>query len=396
MDLSLSPAEAAFQQEFAAWLKANLPESQRAASLQGLSEEEGLKARRDWERTLGAGGWLGVSWPKEFGGRGATAMEQVIYLEELLAAGAPNAVDALGRGLVGPTIIDLGSDEQKQRFLPPMMRADVVWCQGFSEPDAGSDLASLQTRAVADGDDLVVNGQKIWSSGAHYSNWCALLARTDPDAPKHKGISFLLVDMSSPGISTRPIKQLSGDADFNEIFFDNVRVPRENVLGELNGGWAVANRLLAYERGVITMEILVGYQRLWDELREHARTVRANGRALVDDVRVRERLAESYTNIKLMRLANLRYITRYMRGEAPGAETSFMKLYWGTTEQTLCDLALALGGVDALTMAGSPRAIAGGEWLGSYLFSRAATVYGGTEDIQRNIIAERVYGLPRG
>jgi len=396
VDLSLSPSEEAFRREFSDWLRASLPDDSTAQRLRGLAEPRVLEARRAWERRLGESGWLGVSWPREYGGRGATAMEQVVYFEELLHAGAPASLNTLGLNLVGPTIIDVGTDEQKRRFLPPMLRGEAVWCQGFSEPNAGSDLAGLQTRAVRDGDDWVVNGQKIWSSGAHYAGWCALLARTDPDAPKHKGISFFLVDMASPGITVRPIKQISGDAEFNEIYFDNVRVPGDQILGEVNGGWLVANRMLAYERGVITMEMLAGYQRLWNELRDYTRATQRDNRALIDEPSVRERLARSWLDIQLMRLANLRYITRYMRGLPPGAETSYMKLYWVTTEQGLGDLALSLAGPDGLAMPGAPGAIAGGEWLRAYFMSRAASIYGGTQDIQRNIIAERIFGLPRG
>jgi alkylation response protein AidB-like acyl-CoA dehydrogenase len=396
MDLTLSPSEEAFRREFAAWLRANLSSEWQQAALRSLPDGQKLERRRAWERKLGEGGWLGVSWPKEYGGRGATAMEHVVYLEELFHSRTPDPLNTLGLNLVGPTLIDIGTDEQKHRFLGPMLRGEAVWCQGFSEPNAGSDLAGLQTRADRDGDEWVVNGQKIWSSGAQYSDWCALLARTDQDAPKHKGISFLLVDMKSAGISVRPIKQISGDAEFNEIYFDNVRVPADNVLGEVNGGWLVANRLLAYERGVITMEMIAGYQRLWDELRAYARSTKRDGRALVDDPRLRERLAASYVDIQLMRLANLRLLTRYMRGDAPGAETSYMKLMWVTTEQRLNDLAFALAGPDGLAMPGAPRAIAGGDWLRQYFMSRASSIYGGTQDIQRNIIAERVLGLPRG
>jgi alkylation response protein AidB-like acyl-CoA dehydrogenase len=396
VDLNLSPSEEAFRQELDAWLTANLTDDQRASRLHGLPEAQVLEVRRSWERKLGEGGWLGLSWPKEYGGRGASAMEHVIYLEELLRHDAPDPLDMLGLDLVGPTIIDVGTDEQKRRFLPPIMRGGVTWCQAFSEPNAGSDLAGLQTRAVADGDDWLISGQKIWSSQAQHADWCTVLARTDPDVPKHKGISFFVVDMTSPGIDVRPIRQISGDAEFNEIFFDSVRVPRDNLLGELNGGWLVANRFLAYERGVITMSMLFGYQRQWAELRAFARSTKRNGRLLVDDPRVRERLAESYTNIQLMRLANLRYITQYLRGNPPGAETSFMKLYWAATEQGLYDLTMALAGPDGLAMTGSPRAIAGGEWVKAYLMSRVASVYGGTQDIQRNIIADRIFGLPRG
>ncbi len=388
MDLNLSPSEEAFRREFVAWLRANLSDEWRERALRGQPTAQLLEARRVWERTLGAGGWLGVSWPEEYGGRGATAMEHVIYLEELFRAGAPDSLNTLGLNLVGPTIIEVGTDEQKRRFLPPMLRGEAVWCQGFSEPNAGSDLAGLQTRADRDGDDWVVNGQKIWSSGAQYSDWCALLARTDQQAPKHKGLSFLLVDMRSPGITVRPIKQISGDAEFNEIFFDNVRVPDDQILGEVNGGWFVANRMLAYERGVITMEMLAGYQRLWEDLRDYARASRRGGMLLIDVPSVRDRLARSYVDIQLMRFVNLRYISRYMRGLPPGAETSYMKLYWVKTEQGLSDLSLSLAGPAGLAM--------GGEWLRLYFMSRAASIYGGTEDIQRNIIAERVFGLPRG
>ena len=343
---------------------------------------------------MGAAGWLGVAWPKEFGGRGATPMEQVIHLETLLNADAPQPMDMLGIDMVGPSVIEFGSDEQRRRILPPIQRGETVWCQAFSEPDAGSDLASLQTKAVRDGDEWVINGHKIWSSEAHHAHWCTLLVRTDPDAPKHKGISFFMVEMSAPGITLRPIKQISGDSDFNEIFFDNVRVSRHNVLGEVNGGWLIANRFLAYERGIVTMLMLFGYQQLWDELRDFARTTSRNGRPLADDMNVRERLAASYTDIKLMRLANLRYITRYGRGETPGFETSIIKVYWAATEQRLGDLAMALGGPDALASSHASAPSDGG-WLKKYLYSRVASVYGGTLDIQRNIVAERIYGLPR-
>ena len=395
MDLNLSPSEEAFRQEFSSWLRENVPDELKASRLRGLPEEQVLDIRRAWHKKLGEAGWLGVAWPQEYGGRGASAMEHVVYLQEMREADAPDPMDMLGLDMVGPTIIDAGSDEQKHRFLPLIIRGEVVWCQAFSEPNAGSDLAGLQTRAERDGDDWLINGQKIWSSQAQHANWCTLLARTDPDAPKHRGISFFLVDMTTPGITVRPIKQISGDSDFNEIFFDNVRVPTECVLGEVNGGWLVANRFLAYERGVYTMVMLMGYQRQWEELRDYARKTSRNGKPMIQDPRIRERLAQTYTDIQLMRLANLRYITRYLRGSPPGEETSYMKLYWAPTEQGLSDLALLLAGPEGLAMAGSPRVIADGDWLTKYFLSRAASIYGGTQDIQRNIVAERIWGLPR-
>jgi alkylation response protein AidB-like acyl-CoA dehydrogenase len=395
VDLNLSPAEEAFRQEFGSWIKEHLTEEERESRLKGLPEKDVVAVRRAWERKLGAGGWLGVAWPKAYGGRGATAMQQVIYLQELLAADAPQPMDMLGLDMMGPTVIETGSEEQKQRFLPPIMRGEVVWCQAFSEPDAGSDLAGLKTRAELDGDEWVINGQKIWSSQAQYADWTTVLARTDPGAPKHKGITFFVVEMTTPGITLQPIKQISGESEFNEMFLDSVRVPRENVIGEVHGGWLVANRFLAYERGVITMAMLSGYQRLWEEMRDFARTTRRNGSLLVDDPRTREQLARCYTDIQLMRLANVRYISQYMRGSTPGFETSIMKLYWAPTEQHLCDLAMTLGGPAALAASATPYAVADGEWIRKYLFSRVASVYGGTQDIQRNIVAERIYGLPR-
>lgn len=395
MDLELTPEEQAFREEFSAWLRANLPDDWKNQNLHGRTADEAFQVRRAWQKKLGEAGWLGIAWPREYGGRGASLMEQIVWHEELIRAGAPGLADSMGLNMIGPTIIEVGTEEQKRQHLGGIMRGDLLWCQGFSEPNAGSDLASLQTRADLDGDEWIVNGQKIWSSGAQYADWCALLARTDQQAPKHRGITFFLVDMRSPGISVRPIRQMTGESEFNEVFFENVRVPRANVLGEVNAGWRVANRLLTYERGVITMVFLSRYQTVWQELRDFARTTARAGRPLLEDPRVREHLAQAYLDIQLMRLAQLRYITWYQRGRPPAEETSFMKLHWARAEQALFDTAMLLGGPDALLMPESPRALAGGTWTSAYLYSRAVTIYGGTQDIQRNIIAERIFGLPR-
>jgi alkylation response protein AidB-like acyl-CoA dehydrogenase len=314
----------------------------------------------------------------------------------MVEADAPVTADrGLGVQMIGPTIIEAGSDEQKRQHLGPIIRGEVIWYQGFSEPNAGSDLAALETRAVLDGDEYVITGQKLWGNPRH-SDWGAVLARTDPEAPKHRGISYFLVDMKSPGIQVGQIHDISDRHEIGEVYFDNVRVPRTNILGPLNEGWRVANRTLVWERGVITLQNAARYSRQWHELREYAHAAMRNGRPLAEDPTVRERLARVYCDVELMRLTNLMYLTRYIRGQTPGLETSYMKLLWVAAAQGLADLATHLFGPEALLVAGSPEAIDDGEWTADYYYSRAATIYGGTQDIQRNIIAERIFGLPRG
>ena len=326
-------------------------------------------------------------------------MEQAIFMMETHRAEAPPTVDRAGLRLLGPTLMEVGTPEQKTRFLGPLIRGEVVWCQGFSETEAGSDLASLRTKAVLEGDRYVVNGHKVWSSNGHYATWCMLMARTNPAAPKHKGITMLAVEMNSPGVTSRPILQISGQTGgehgFNEIFFENVSVPRDNVIGGVDNGWQVGMKAITYERGLFTMLVQVKFETVWEELREYARATRRNGRPLIDDPTVREQLAQLYSDIRMMRLTNLRYLTRYMRGVRPAEESSFMKLHWTATDQRLYDLAMALGGPSSLMMPEAPRSLYEGTWTSDYLYSRAATIYGGTQDIQRNLIAERIYGLPR-
>ena len=396
MDINLTPAERTFREEFVSWLTEHLPESWKWSEVKRLPPSEAWAIRRAFEQRMGEARWLGVAWPLEYGGRGATLMEQVIYQEELARLDAPPLPDMVGLQMVGPTLIEIGTPEQKEQYLAPIIRGEDVWYQGFSEPNAGSDLAGLQLRATRDGDEWVLNGQKIWGGGAEFADWGAILARSDAEAPKHRGISFFIVDMKSPGITVNYIRQINGGREFNEVFFDNVRVPADHILGGENQGWRVANRLLTYERGVITMSMLVGFQQLFDELVEYARATRRNGDRLIDVPHLREALARSYTDIQLMRLANLRWMTRYIRGVPPAEETSFMKLFWADTEQGLADVAALLAGPEALPMLGAPHALHGGEWVSEWLYSRVASVYGGTQDIQRNIIAERIFGLPRG
>ena len=395
MDIDLSPEEIEFRREFRAWLERNIPVDWEPRQARGQSHAESWEPRRDFERRMGRDGWLGVAWPVEYGGRGATLMEQVIYQEELARSEAPALAGHVGLQMVGPILMEVGTDEQRARFLPPILRGEEVWYQGFSEPNAGSDLASLQTRALLDGDEWVITGQKVWGGFAEFADWGAVLVRTDPDVPKHKGISFMVVDMKSAGIEIGHIREMHGGGNMNEVFFDQVRVPKHNVISAVNEGWTAATRLLTWERGVITLSILVNYEIYWERLREYARTTKRAGRSLADVPHLREGLAQTYVNIRMMKLANLRWLAHYLRGERPGLETSYMKLYWNKAHQSLTDLALELGGVDSLELPGSPAAPEG-DFAVEWMQSRATTILGGTEDIQRNIIAERIFGLPRG
>ena len=395
MDIALTSDEIEFRRDFRAWLEQNIPKEWEPAQSRTLSHASSWELRRDFERSMGRDGWLGVAWPEQYGGRGATLMKQVIYQEELARSEAPHLAGHVGLQMVGPILMEVGTDEQRSRFLPPILRGEEVWYQGFSEPNAGSDLAALQTRAVLDGDEWVITGQKLWGGFAEFADWGAVLVRTDPDVPKHKGISFMVIDMKAKGIEIGHIREMHGGANMNEVFFDGVRVPKDNVISEVNNGWNAATRLLTWERGVITLSILVHYEMFWERLREFARTTKRAGRLLSEVPYVREALAQTYVNIRLMKLANLRWLAHYLRGERPGLETSYMKLYWNKAHKSLTDLGMELGGVDALELPGSDAAPEGAfpiEWMQS----RATSILGGTEDIQRNIIAERIFGLPRG
>jgi alkylation response protein AidB-like acyl-CoA dehydrogenase len=396
VDIDLRPQEIKFRQEFRAWLEQNIPADWQPQKLRSLWHGESLGMRRDFERRLGRDGWLGVAWPVEYGGRGATLMEQVIYQEELARAEAPGLAGHVGLQMVGPILMEVGTDEQRARFLPPILRGEEIWYQGFSEPNAGSDLAGLQTRAVLDGDEWVITGQKVWGGFAEFADWGAVLARTDPDVPKHKGISFLVVDMKSPGLKVSYIREMHGGANLNEVFFDGVRVPRDNVISAVNDGWNAATRLLTWERGVITLGMLVHYEMFWERLRDFANTTKRGGRRLSEIPHLRDGLAQTYLNIRMMKLANLRWLAHYLRGKRPAEETSYVKLYWARAHRSVSDLALELGGADALEMPDSQAAIYHGAFPVEWMQARATSILGGTEDIQRNIIAERIFGLPRG
>ena len=383
MDLRFSAEDDAFRAEVHDWLEAHLVgEFAEGRGLGGPGREhEGFEVRRAWERVLGAAGWIGLGWPKEHGGRGATLMQQVIFAEEYSRASAPARVNHMGEHLLGPTLIAFGSDEQQARFLPPILRGEELWCQGYSEPDAGSDLANVQTRAVLDGEEWAVTGQKVWTSLAHWADWCFVVARTGgADKPRHKGLSYLLVPMGQSGIEIRPIVQLTGTSEFNEVFFDGARTAAGNVVGEVDGGWRVAMGTLAFERGVATLAQQIGFER---ELAGVVATAQERGR--VDDPVVRDRLVGAWIGLRLLRYNALRTLAS---DAEPGPEASVAKLAWATWHRALGELA-----VDVQGPAGVAAGDAGAEAL--FLFTRADTIYGGSNEVQRNVIAERSLGLPR-
>jgi alkylation response protein AidB-like acyl-CoA dehydrogenase len=390
MDLKFSAEDEAYRLKLRSWLEDNMPSEPPPHG-----QDAGFAYRRDWQRKLYDGGWVGIQWPKEYGGQGATLIQQAIYAQETARARAPQPANGLGISIVGPTLIHHGTEEQKRRYIPKILNADEIWCQGFSEPNSGSDLASLQTKAVLDGDEFVVNGQKIWTSLGQYADWCILLVRTDPDAPKHRGITFLLVDMHTPGITVRPLKQITGHAEFNETFFDNVRVPRENVVGEINEGWRIAMTTLTYERGISTLSTQVRMQQNLEAMCDYARKTRRNGHTLSEDPIYRQQLAEAHIRVEIMLLNLYRGITAQLRGQPPGPESSLAKLYWSELDKWMQELGMSLQGPYSQLDWDSDYAVPG-DWQYNFLRSRAGTIYSGTSEIQRNIIGERVLGLPKG
>ncbi|HWW54404.1 MAG TPA: acyl-CoA dehydrogenase family protein [Acidimicrobiales bacterium] len=391
MDFDDTPAEAGFRAEARAWLEGHARPKTSASPLRSPfahldpdADAEHVRCCKDWQRTLYDGGWAGITWPKEYGGRGCTAIEAAVFSQEQARFDVAVGVFAVGIGMVGPTLIAHGSDAHKQRFLDPLLRGEDVWCQLFSEPGAGSDLAGLATRAVRDGDEWVVNGQKVWTSGAHHSDWGILLARSDVDVPKHRGITYFLVDMRTPGVDVRPLRQINGAAHFNEVFLTDVRVPAANVVGEVNGGWRVAQTTLTSERTLIGSASGLG----WVDVVGHARRM---GRTT--DPQTRQALAKTYSRFEVLRYLGLRVQTAISRGETPGPESSVLKLAYSRHVAANGDLVLALEGVrGTLLGADAPDA---GFWQQCFLGQWSSRIGGGTDQIQRNVIGERVLGLPR-
>jgi alkylation response protein AidB-like acyl-CoA dehydrogenase len=381
VDLRDTPEEAAFRSEVQAWLEANLTDELRGGR---YGERRFEAASRDWSRKLYDAGYAGLTWSKEYGGAGAPYSYQAIFLEESAKAEAPQHIGVIGLGMAGPTIIFHGTEEQKGRYLPKILSAEEIWCQGFSEPDAGSDLASVRTPAEQRGDVFVVNGQKVWSSFAHLADWCILVTRSDPSSERHKGLTYLIVDMHAPGVEVRPLRQITGHPEFNEIFFTDVEVPVENVLGQIGDGWSVAMTTLLHERGTLGFA-LTGV--LDVAVRKLIALTRERG---VDDPLLLDRVAEEWIELQALKFTNYRALTALMKTGVPGPEGSVSKLHWSESNQRLTKLALELLGDEAQVVGEG-----NGDWQYQQLRSRGNTIEAGTSEILRNIIAERVLGLPR-
>ncbi len=405
MDLSFTPEEAAFAATARAWLGAELADAGLPASFESLDEE--IDWGRRWQARLAAGRWVGIAWPQAYGGRDATPVEVALFNMEYARSGALQPVNRVGINLAGPTLLAHGSQPQRERWLPPILDASEIWCQLFSEPDAGSDLASLATSAEPGVDDAGrsgwrVNGQKVWTSYAQYARWGIALVRTDPEAGKHRGISYVVIDMTAPGIEIRPLRQITGESEFNEVFLTDVFVPEHQLVGALHGGWAVANTTLAHERGTsfpfkeqVVHEVL--FERLCDE-------AMATGR--FDEIEIADALAQSFIELRILRLHNWRTLTRLGRGEEPGPESSWIKLAWTDMTQHLSDTAMEVVGPSAPLWFGATPVHASveadldegspiGMWQRQWLWSKAASIAGGTSEIQRTIIGDRILNLPR-
>jgi alkylation response protein AidB-like acyl-CoA dehydrogenase len=392
MDLRDRPQDSAFRAEIRQFLQTHLVGDYAELGGRGGSGDEtyGFDVRLRWERVLAEGGWTCLGWPVEHGGRGASITEQVIFHEEYARAAGPGRVSVMGEGLLGPTLIHYGSEAQQKRFLPPIRQGTELWCQGYSEPDAGSDLASVTTRAALDGDEWVIHGQKVWTSLAHQSDWCFVLCRTEPDSRRHRGLSYLLVPMDQPGVEVRPITQLTRTSEFNEVFFDGARTHRDNVVGAPGEGWRVALATLAFERGVALLGHQLGFLRELDRIVGMAQE---NGQSR--DPVIRQRLAQAQVELRIMRYNTLRSLAGIDGPVAP-PEASIAKLYWGSWHRQLGELALEVSGPAATVLVAEEGAgpYELSEIQRAFLFSRAETIYGGSNQIQRNIIGERVLGLP--
>ena len=380
MDFTYPPEVEAFREELRAWLDEHLSDDLRGLGFALEPDPERIEQLRQWSRVLADAGYAAISWPSEYGGRGATLLEQVVWSEEMHRAQAPPTLNPIGIANIAPAILAFGTEEQKQRHLPRMLRGDDIWCQGFSEPDAGSDLAALRTSAVRDGDHYVVTGQKVWNTLGGFATMCELLVRTDPDAPRHQGISCLLVDMSLPGIEARPLVTITGEREFSELFFTEVRVPVHSLLGPENDGWQVAVTTLAHERGSVA-DLHLGLRRKVRDLVNEARTA---GR--INHPLVRHRLADVYLRAELLKLLADRAVSGQLHGRPMGPESSVAKLLWSDTEQRVAEVAGEVLGEQAI----------GGRWGRERVYCRALSIAGGTTEVQKNIIAQRILGLPRG
>jgi len=395
VDFRDTPEEAELRIRLREWLASNLPQGW---GTQEWTEQEGdarVAFYKDWSRKLYEGGFIGLTWPKRYGGHEAPITLQAIVLEELGRAEAPEHIGLIGIGMAGPTILAHGTDEQKDRFLENILTGEEVWCQGFSEPNAGSDLASLQTRAVRQGDEYVVTGQKVWSSFAHIADWCILVARTDSSGDKHTGLTYFLMDMHAPGVEVRPLRQITGEAEFNEIFMEGVRISSDMVVGAEGNGWTVAITTLMNERANVGFALLARLDVAYRRLEALAKSTSRNGSRAADDTLIRDKVADLWTDLQAFRFTIYRAFSALLKTGAPGPEGSVAKLFWSETNQRLTKTALEIEGAFALLGAGSDLAMASGRWQQLQLRSRGNTIEAGTSEILRNIIAERVLGLPK-
>jgi alkylation response protein AidB-like acyl-CoA dehydrogenase len=404
MDLAYPPEAEEFRGVIRDWLSENLPDGWGQPGF-SMTPEERTAFNQEWTAKLFAGGWICASWPAEYGGKGLSLLQQVVLNEEFARVGAPLRADFFGDTLVGPTLLQWGTEEQKQRFIPGILKGEIAWCQGFSEPDAGSDLAGLKTKAELDGDEWIINGQKVWTTQARHADYIFLLARTDPEAPKHAGISYLLVPMKQAGVEVRPIEQVDGSAEFNEVFFTNVRCPKDNVIGEVNNGWKVAMTTLGFERGTSST---TGYRRFLKEFNQILSLAQERGRT--GDPLIRQRLARSWAKIKIMEINGFRTLTDVLAGtHTTAALSACNKMFWSEAHQETMLLAMDILGPDSQILLGSgdqESLLPGGrrararnypvnDLQALFFFSRSETIWGGTAEIQRNIVGERILGLPK-
>jgi hypothetical protein len=402
MDLTYPPEAETFRSEIRSWLEENLPDGWGTPEF-SMTRDEKKAFNQEWTKKLFAGGWICASWPIEYGGKGLSLMESVVLNEEFARVEAPLRADFFGDTLVGPTILQWGTEEQKKEFIPGILNGSIAWCQGFSEPDAGSDLASLKTRAELDGDEWVISGQKVWTTQAQFADYVFLLARTDPDVPKHAGISYLLVPMKQDGVEVRPIEQVDGSGDFNEVFFDNARCPRANVVGGENNGWKVAMTTLGFERG---SSATTGHRRFARELNTIINEARSHGRDT--DPLIRQRLARAWSKVKIMEINGFRSLTDSLNGtHAMAALSACNKMFWSEYHKDAMELALDIQGPEAQILTGDPEEDSDSplkrgrtdypvsDLQAAFFFSRSETIWGGTAEIQRNIVGERVLGLPK-
>jgi alkylation response protein AidB-like acyl-CoA dehydrogenase len=395
MDLNYSPEDLAFREKTRRWLVANVPQQ----------ELKTLDERKQWHRQMYDAGYVGMHWPKEFGGQGWGPMRMAIAADEMACANASAPINGLGIGFIGPTIIIHGTEWQKQRYLKKILTAEEIWCQLYSEPNSGSDLASLRTRAEDQGDHFLVNGQKIWTSSGHIADFGILLARTDPSVPKHKGISCFLFNMRQPGVEVRPLKQITGGAEFNEVFMTNARVEKENLIGRLGQGWEIAQTTLGYERGGNSLGRVTRYRAAFDRLVQATKTLRRHGRPLFEDPVVRTKMGRMYTELEVQRYAALRVLSALEKGSEPGAASSITKLSYSEFEKRYYELCQEIlgpygqitegGGLEEFTLDIDSSSGVRGTWAYAFLWSRAGTIYSGSSEIQKNVIGERVLGLPK-